>query len=187
MPASTIEPTPETGGERPAGKPKAEPVAPARPRVFWRAVVRTGGQLGASRERPDPIRFCVSDDQLIPGRTCDPEWLQCIERFRKFILLLKEKIHARYVCNLLKHASAQISVLAQSVFRSGRRQIHSAIAIKVPYCEIPYTDPRRQVGDCLELSAALIVEEENLPLKWSRCRDIRPAIPIKIGTNNSAQ
>ena len=51
MAATTIEPTPNTGGERPAGKPKAEPVAPARPRVFWRAVVRTGGQLGASRER----------------------------------------------------------------------------------------------------------------------------------------
>jgi hypothetical protein len=51
MAATTIEPTPNTGGERP-GKAKAEPTAPAPPpRVFWRAVVRTGGQVGASRER----------------------------------------------------------------------------------------------------------------------------------------
>ena len=52
MAASTIEPTPNAGDERPAGKPKAEPAAPVeKPRVYWRAVVRTGGQVGATRER----------------------------------------------------------------------------------------------------------------------------------------
>jgi hypothetical protein len=51
MAATTIEPTPNTGGERPAGKAKAEPAAPDVPRVYWRAVVRTGGQVSASRER----------------------------------------------------------------------------------------------------------------------------------------
>ena len=50
MAATTIEPSPNTGGERPA-KAKAEATAPAPPRVFWRAVVRTGGQVGATRER----------------------------------------------------------------------------------------------------------------------------------------
>jgi hypothetical protein len=51
MAASTIEPTPNTDGERPAGKAKAEPAAPVETRVYWRAVVRTGGQVGATRER----------------------------------------------------------------------------------------------------------------------------------------
>ena len=54
MAATTIEPTPNSGGERPAGKAKTEPaapVAPAKKRVYWRAVVRTGGQVSASRER----------------------------------------------------------------------------------------------------------------------------------------
>lgn len=57
MAATTIEPTPNTGGERPGGKAKAEPAAPVAPaapakeRVYWRAFVRTGGQVGASRER----------------------------------------------------------------------------------------------------------------------------------------
>jgi hypothetical protein len=51
MAATTIEPTPNTGGERPAGKAKAEPAVPAATRVYWRAVVRAGGQVGASRER----------------------------------------------------------------------------------------------------------------------------------------
>lgn len=50
MAATTIEPTPNTDGERPASKAKAEGAATAR-RVFWRAVVRTGGQVAASRER----------------------------------------------------------------------------------------------------------------------------------------
>jgi hypothetical protein len=54
MAATTIDPTPNSGGERPTTKAKAEP-APAEPvvkRVFWRAVVRTGGQVSsASRER----------------------------------------------------------------------------------------------------------------------------------------
>ena len=50
MAATTIEPTPNTDGERPASKAKAEGAAPAQ-RVFWRAVVRTGGQVAASRER----------------------------------------------------------------------------------------------------------------------------------------
>jgi hypothetical protein len=52
MAATTIEPTPNSGGERTSGKAKAEPAAlPAKERVFWRAVVRTGGQVAASRER----------------------------------------------------------------------------------------------------------------------------------------
>ncbi|MBV9171501.1 MAG: hypothetical protein JOZ81_15605 [Chloroflexi bacterium] len=51
MPASTIDPSPNAG-ERPTGKPKADAgAAPALPRVFWRAVVRTAGQVSASRER----------------------------------------------------------------------------------------------------------------------------------------
>ena len=51
MAATTIEPTPDTGGERPAAKAKAEPAAPVATRVYWRAVVRTGGQVGSTRER----------------------------------------------------------------------------------------------------------------------------------------
>src|SRR6266581_9633217 len=52
MAATTIEPTPNTGGERPVGKAKVEPAAPAvKKRTYWRAVVRTGGQVSASRER----------------------------------------------------------------------------------------------------------------------------------------
>jgi hypothetical protein len=52
MAATTIEPTPNTGDERPAkAGAKAEATAPAQPRIYWRAVVRTGGQVGASRER----------------------------------------------------------------------------------------------------------------------------------------
>jgi hypothetical protein len=53
MAATTIEPTPDAG-ERPAatGKGKAEAAAaPVASRKFWRAVVRTGGQIGASREK----------------------------------------------------------------------------------------------------------------------------------------
>jgi hypothetical protein len=51
MAATTIDPTPNAGGARPAGKAKAEPAAPIAQRTLWRAVVRTGGQVGASRER----------------------------------------------------------------------------------------------------------------------------------------
>jgi hypothetical protein len=52
MAATTIEPTPNTGGERPAGgKAKAEVAAPVPKRTYWRAIVRTGGQVHASRER----------------------------------------------------------------------------------------------------------------------------------------
>lgn len=53
MAATTIEPSPDAG-ERPTGKGKAEPVSPpalAPERRYWRAVVRTGGQIAASRER----------------------------------------------------------------------------------------------------------------------------------------
>ncbi len=54
MAPTTIEPTPEAN-ERPSGKAKAESkpatVAPvAKPR-YWRAVVRTAGQVSSSRER----------------------------------------------------------------------------------------------------------------------------------------
>jgi hypothetical protein len=53
MAATTIDPTPNSGGEQPATEAQAEPAAPApvTKRVLWRAVVRTGGQVGASRER----------------------------------------------------------------------------------------------------------------------------------------
>lgn len=52
MAATTIEPTPDADAERPAAKAKAEsPVAAPKQRKFWRAVVRTGGQVSASRER----------------------------------------------------------------------------------------------------------------------------------------
>jgi hypothetical protein len=52
MAATTIEPTPNNGGERPAsGKAKAVAAAPVAERTYWRAVVRTGGQVSASRER----------------------------------------------------------------------------------------------------------------------------------------
>src|SRR5438105_4691347 len=51
MAATTIDPTPNAGGDRPAGKAKAEPAAPIAQRTLWRAVVRTGGQVAASRER----------------------------------------------------------------------------------------------------------------------------------------
>ena len=51
MAATTIDPTPDAG-EQPQGKAKAEAAAvPVSQRVFWRAVVRTGGQISASRER----------------------------------------------------------------------------------------------------------------------------------------
>jgi hypothetical protein len=51
MAAPTIEASPNPGGERPASKAKAEPAAPVAKRVYWRAFVRTGGQVGATRER----------------------------------------------------------------------------------------------------------------------------------------
>src|SRR5438105_11720552 len=58
MAATTIDPTPNGGGEpateakpEPPAEVKAEPAAPAAKRVYWRAVVRTGGQVAASRER----------------------------------------------------------------------------------------------------------------------------------------
>jgi hypothetical protein len=54
MAATTIEP-PSGAGERPAsgGKTKAATtaLAPVRQRMLWRAVVRSGSQVGASRER----------------------------------------------------------------------------------------------------------------------------------------
>jgi len=60
MAATTIEPTPNTDGERPAGKPKADAAEPvAKKRVYWRAFVKTGGQLGASRER-DRVEWHLS-------------------------------------------------------------------------------------------------------------------------------
>src|SRR5581483_11932580 len=78
MAATTIEPTPDTGGERPEGKANAEPAAPVKTRVYWRAVVRTGGQVGATRERDrvewhlaacaapqDPASHCTEGRHLI--------------------------------------------------------------------------------------------------------------------------
>ena len=51
MAATTIEPTPNTDGDKPAGKAQAAAAEPAARRVYWRAIVRTGGQVAASRER----------------------------------------------------------------------------------------------------------------------------------------
>ncbi len=66
MAATTIEPTPNTGGDPPAGKAKAEPAAPTVQRVYWRAVVRTGGQVGATRER-DRVEWHLA---ACEGRHC---------------------------------------------------------------------------------------------------------------------
>jgi hypothetical protein len=70
MAATTIDPTPNSGSEPPAAKadtaaPAAEQAAPTappvvtKPRVLWRAVVRTGGQVAASRER-DRVEWHLS-------------------------------------------------------------------------------------------------------------------------------
>ena len=72
MAATTIEPTPDAG-ERPVGKsakasaeaPKAAP-AP-RVRTYWRAVVRAGGQVNASRER-DRVEWHLAAC-AVPGGT----------------------------------------------------------------------------------------------------------------------
>ena len=61
MAATTIEPSPDAG-ERPAGgQAEAESTPTPEPTVrkFWRAVVRTGGQIGASRER-DRVEWHLS-------------------------------------------------------------------------------------------------------------------------------
>jgi hypothetical protein len=59
MAATTIEPIPNSGGERPAAGATGEVASPAAPRVLWRAVVRTGGQVSASRER-DRVEWHLS-------------------------------------------------------------------------------------------------------------------------------
>ncbi|HEV7666763.1 MAG TPA: hypothetical protein VGQ62_24730 [Chloroflexota bacterium] len=52
MAATTTKPTPSSGGERPSSvKGKRDVAAPVARRVYWRAVVRTGSQVAASRER----------------------------------------------------------------------------------------------------------------------------------------
>jgi hypothetical protein len=64
MAATTIEPGPDAG-ERPAGKGKAEPAMaaaptvqpPVGPRVYWRAVVRTGGQIAAASRERDRVEW----------------------------------------------------------------------------------------------------------------------------------
>jgi hypothetical protein len=51
MAATTVEPSPGAG-ERASGKAKSEAARlRARERVYWRAVVKTGGRIGASREK----------------------------------------------------------------------------------------------------------------------------------------
>ena len=50
MAATAIDPTSNAGGARPASKAKAGAAEPTQ-RVFWRAVVRTRGQVSESRER----------------------------------------------------------------------------------------------------------------------------------------
>jgi hypothetical protein len=57
MAATTTEPTPNTGGERPEGKAGAESAAPVATRVYWRAVVRTSGQVGATRGDRDRVEW----------------------------------------------------------------------------------------------------------------------------------
>jgi hypothetical protein len=66
MAATTIDPTPNGGGDpateakpEPPTEVKAEPAAPATKRILWRAVVRTGGQVSASRER-DRVEWHLS-------------------------------------------------------------------------------------------------------------------------------
>jgi hypothetical protein len=59
MAATTIEPIPNSGSERPAARATGEVASPVAPRVLWRAVVRTGGQLSASRER-DRVEWHLS-------------------------------------------------------------------------------------------------------------------------------
>jgi hypothetical protein len=61
MAATTIDPTPNSGGAQPATEVRAEPAAPVtKKRVLWRAVVRTaGGQVSASRER-DRVEWHLS-------------------------------------------------------------------------------------------------------------------------------
>ena len=72
MAATTIDPTPNSGGERPAPKPQAEAAAPVAKRILWRAVVRTGGQIGASRER-DRVEWHLRDcaAPLVEGSHCN--------------------------------------------------------------------------------------------------------------------
>jgi hypothetical protein len=72
MAATTIEQTPNSGGERPATRTKAEAAAPIAQRLFWRAVVRTGGQVGASRER-DRVEWHLSTctAPLADGNHCN--------------------------------------------------------------------------------------------------------------------
>src|SRR5579859_4181860 len=60
MAATTIDPTPNGGSEPPATDAPAPPPAPvAKQRVLWRALVKTGGQVGASRER-DRVEWHLS-------------------------------------------------------------------------------------------------------------------------------
>ena len=59
MAATTIDPIPNSGGEQPATEAKVEAPAPVTKRVFWRAVVRTGGPVAASRER-DRVEWHLS-------------------------------------------------------------------------------------------------------------------------------
>jgi hypothetical protein len=52
MAATTMDPTPNAGGEQSARpRAKAEAATPIAARRYWRAVVRTGGPVSASRER----------------------------------------------------------------------------------------------------------------------------------------
>jgi hypothetical protein len=73
MAATTVEPAPDAG-ERPAGKgtPETAPATPALAgRTFWRAVVRTGGQVSASRER-DRVEWHLAACEVprAPGAHC---------------------------------------------------------------------------------------------------------------------
>src|SRR5712692_8083486 len=59
MAATTIDPTPNGGSDAPATAAKAEIAPPPAKRVFWRAVVKTAGQVSASRER-DRVEWHLS-------------------------------------------------------------------------------------------------------------------------------
>src|SRR5215470_14204283 len=69
MAATTTEPTPNAG-ERPAGKAKAEAVtAPLvqRERVYWRAVVRTGGQMSTASREKDRVEWHLAACGVLKG------------------------------------------------------------------------------------------------------------------------
>ena len=61
MAQTTIEPSSRPGEEPDKDQPApTAPATPPRERTFWRAIVRTGGQVAASRER-DRVEWHLAD------------------------------------------------------------------------------------------------------------------------------